>query len=52
MEAAAAADDDDDEVEIHKEKVLTSNGLREVFEKVDQIVDYFKDSDRSYDSRV
>jgi hypothetical protein len=42
-------DDDNDEVEIHKEKGLTLNGLQEVFEKVDKIVDYFKGNDPFYD---
>jgi hypothetical protein len=40
----------DDEVEIHKEKGLTLTSLWEVFEKVEQIVDYFKDNDPFYDS--
>lgn len=50
IKSAAADDDNDDELEIHKEKGLTSNGLWEVFEKVDEIVHYFKDNDPFYNS--
>jgi hypothetical protein len=44
--SAAAADNDEDE--IHRERGLTLNSLREIFEKADQIADYFKDKCHSY----
>jgi hypothetical protein len=46
--AATAAADDDDEGEIHTERGLTLNSLREVFEKADEVDDYFKDKYNFY----
>jgi hypothetical protein len=49
---AATAAAADDEVKIHKERGLKLNGLREVSEKADKIVDYCKDNDPFYDRAI
>jgi hypothetical protein len=47
--AAAAVAADDDMGELHKDRGLTFNSIREVLEKADKIFDYFKDKYNFYE---